>query len=122
MWLGCDALCCIMGVLIGVSIRLTPTFTGLYPGYIILRRDGEGEGVREETILLEEEAPARSQFFRRSSSSCLVGPCSGSAEKIQKENERKRKEKRKREKTEKMKPMLRITLSVFSVFLPLLLL
>ena len=69
--------CGITGVLMGVPIRLM-TLGGLKPGYIILIRDGEGEGVLE-LILLEHEVPARSQYFKSVSNSCCVGPCWGSA-------------------------------------------
>ncbi len=61
----------------GVPMRLM-TLVGLKPGYIILIREGEGEGVLE-VILFEHEAPARSQYFKSVNNSCCVGPCSGSA-------------------------------------------
>jgi hypothetical protein len=36
--------------------------TGLYPGHIMLIKEGDGEGVRDEKALVEA---AKSQFFNK---------------------------------------------------------
>lgn len=70
-----ELLCRKRGVPMGVLVRLLSLAPiGLYPGHMMLMREGEGEGVREESALPGREAPDRSQFWRRSRSSSWVGP------------------------------------------------
>lgn len=47
---------------------------GFRPGYMMLIREGEGEGARDDTTLDTRELADMSQFWRRSSSSSFVGP------------------------------------------------
>jgi len=61
------------GVLMGVPGWLTLPPFSLNPGNTMLMREGEGEGARDETALDTLEA-LRSQFWRSSNSSSLVGP------------------------------------------------
>lgn len=62
------------GVLSGEAGMLFLPLGGLTPGYMILMRDGEGDGAREEKVLETLEAGLMSQFWRNSNSSNLEGP------------------------------------------------
>lgn len=61
------------GVLMGVPGWLALPPFSLNPGNTMLMSEGEGEGARDETALDTLEA-LRSQFWRSSNSSSLVGP------------------------------------------------